>query len=406
MREDSRMGSPAGTPAGGRTHWPAVLAATFCGVAVAMNVGKIAIAIPYLREEMHLSLVAAGWVVSMFNTMALTTGLFFGLISDRFGAMTLCRLGLLFTVVGGITGLFSHGGNPLLLSRFLEGVGFISIAVSAPALVSAASTVDQRRLALSVWTSYMPLGAGIITLLAAPLINDIGWRGVWCIPIAASVAALLIVEINHPAYRTAEGHEKWSRDIIAEALRQPAAWLLALSFGLYTIQFFAVVIWLPTFLKEQRNVTVLTSAILTALVFFVNFGGALFGGLLVHRHIKRGLLLVVVNIVLVICGAGIFSGGLPDSLRFVLCMALSFIGGIIPSCVLSASSVLARTHQQVSTLQGLFIQGSNVGQFVGPPLVAALVSASGRWQSATPVMIGAAACGIVIGLGVWRHKGL
>jgi MFS family permease len=140
----------------GKTFWPAILAATFCGVVAATNVGKMAIALPSLRQEMLLSLVAAGWVVSMFNTMALTTGLFFGLISDRFGPMKLCRLGLLFTIVGGLTGILSHTEEVLLLSRFLEGAGFISIVVSAPALISAASSSDKRRLALSVWTSYMP----------------------------------------------------------------------------------------------------------------------------------------------------------------------------------------------------------------------------------------------------------
>lgn len=393
-----------GVTTSGTTYWTAVLAATFCGVAVATNVGKIAIAMPYLRSELGLSLVAAGWVVSMFNTMAVSTGLFFGLISDRFGAMTLCRLGLAFTIVGGVTGILSNTGTLLLLSRFLEGVGFISVAVSAPALVSAASSVAQRRLALSVWTSYMPLGAGVITLLAAPLIGNVGWRGVWWLPIAAAAAALFFIQVNRAAYRTGDGHVGWSRRVIAEALKQPAAWLLGLSFGFYTIQFFAVVIWLPTFLKEQRDATVLASAILTALVFFVNFGGALFGGLLIHRHVRRGPLLVLINIILVGCGAGIFSNSLPDVVRFGLCLALSFIGGIIPTCVLSASAVLARTHQQVSTLQGLFIQGSNLGQFAGPPIVAALVSSAGQWQAATPVMVGAAVCGIAIGLGVWRQQ--
>ncbi len=395
-----------GVTTGGKTYWTAVLAATFCGIAVATNVGKIAIAMPYLRSELGLSLVAAGWVVAMFNTMALSTGLFFGLISDRFGPMRLCRLGLSFTIVGGVTGIVSHTAALLLLSRFLEGVGFISVAVSAPALVSAASSVAQRRLALSVWTSYMPLGAGVITLLAAPLIGDVGWRGVWWLPIAAAGGALFFIRLNRAAYRTGDGHGRWSRHVIAEALKQPAAWLLGLSFGFYTIQFFAVVIWLPTFLKEQRDATVLTSAILTALVFFVNFGGALFGGLLIHRHVKRGLLLVLINTILIGCGAGIFSNSLPDVVRFALCLALSFIGGIIPTCVLSASAALARTHQQVSTLQGLFIQGSNLGQFAGPPMVAALVSSAGHWQAATPVMVGAALCGVVIGLGVWRYKGL
>lgn len=391
--------------ANGKTNWFAILAATFCGVVAAMNVGKMAIAIPSLRQEMSLSLVTAGWVVSMFNTMALTTGLFFGLLSDRFGPMRLCRLGLLFTVAGGAMGITSRTGELLLLSRFLEGAGFISIVVSAPALISAASSPVKRHLALSVWTSYMPTGAGIITLLAVPLISRIGWRDVWWIPVGASIGAMFLLEINRSSYKMTGVHEKWSWNIIAEAMKQPAAWLLGLSFALYTIQFFAIVIWLPTFVKEQRAAGVLTAAILTATIFFVNVGGALLGGILLH-HLRRSLLLIVINVILVLCGAGIFSSSLPDSARYGLCLALSLIGGMIPTCVLSASSVLARSHQQVSTLQGLFIQGSNLGQFAGPPLIAAVVSSQGQWQAATPIMIGAALGGIIVGGLLFRYKKL
>ena len=69
-----------------RTNWPAVLAAVLCGVVVAMNVGKVPIAMTELRSEFGLSLVAAGWVSSMINTLGVTTALLFGLLGDRVGA--------------------------------------------------------------------------------------------------------------------------------------------------------------------------------------------------------------------------------------------------------------------------------------------------------------------------------
>lgn len=53
------------------TDWVAVLAAALCGVAVAMNVGKVPIAMSQLRAEFGLSLVTAGWVSSTINTLAI-----------------------------------------------------------------------------------------------------------------------------------------------------------------------------------------------------------------------------------------------------------------------------------------------------------------------------------------------
>ena len=83
-----------------------------------------------------------------------------------------------------------------------------------------------------------------------------------------------------------------------------------------------------------------------------------------------------------LCGLGLFSDALPDGLRYTLCVALSFIGGVIPAAVMSSSAVLARSPRQVSALQGLIMQGSQLGQFIGTPLIAAVVATSGSWGAA------------------------
>lgn len=64
--------APTAAPA---TDWFAVLAAALCGVAVAMNVGKVPISLGQLRQEFGLSLVDASWVSSMFNTLAVVSAL-------------------------------------------------------------------------------------------------------------------------------------------------------------------------------------------------------------------------------------------------------------------------------------------------------------------------------------------
>jgi hypothetical protein len=104
-----------------------------------------------------------------------------------------------------------------------------------------------------------------------------------------------------------------------------------------------------------------------------------------------------------LAGFGIFSEALPDGLRYLCCLILTGVGGMIPVAVLSSSVVLAAKPQQIGTLQGLYLQGSNLGQFAGIPLIAAIVAASGgRWHSALIVTASASAAGIVLGLLVAR----
>ena len=127
--------SASSTPLLPQTDWKAVLAAVLCGVVVAMNVGKVPIAMPELRSEFGLSLVAAGWVSSMINTLGVTTALLFGLLGDRIGAYRMCLIGLLISALGGVTALFADNESVLLASRFAEGAGVVAVAVSAPALL-------------------------------------------------------------------------------------------------------------------------------------------------------------------------------------------------------------------------------------------------------------------------------
>jgi hypothetical protein len=50
------------------------------------------------------------------------------------------------------------------------------------------------------------------------------------------------------------------------------------------------------------------------------------------------------------------------------------------------------------------MQVSNLGQLVGPPAVAAVVSATGRWHDAGYVMLAAAAGGLLCGVAVARYE--
>lgn len=388
------------------TDWRAVLAAAFCGVAVAMNVGKVPIAMAQLRDEFDLSLVAAGWISSMINMLGVTTGVLFGLLGDRVGALRLCFAGLFVSALGCLGALFADSGTMLLASRFAEGAGMVSVAVSAPALLSAASSPNDRRFALGIWSAYLPAGVGLVMLLA-PLVTPWGgWRGLWLLTLGGIVLAALAVRRSRPAYHHVAPAAAKSGlvDEAKQALGQPEPWLLAMAMACWTIQHYALIIWLPTFLREQRDLSTLAVSLLSCAMVLVNVPGNLLGGSLLQRHFRRGNLIVSANLITGLAGVGIFLDVLPDLVRYALCLLLSFTGGLIPASVLSASASFARTPKQIGTLQGLFMQFGNLGPFVGPPLIAMLVAASGLWRDALFVTGCAALLGVALGLLVRRRE--
>lgn len=391
-------------PIRSETDWRAVLAAVLCGVAVAMNVGKVPISLPQLRPEFGLSLVSAGWLSSMINTLAMVTGVLFGLLGDRIGALRTCLAGMAVSIIGGALGLAAGSEIMLLISRFIEGAGAMAVAVSAPALLSSASAPIDRRFALSMWSAYMPAGTGLAMLVAPAVMPFFGWRGIWWLILAILIASSIAVLRFRPAYRLPSSAMTEAHPLVAakEVLAQPAVWLLAFAMGSWTIQYYALVVWIPTFLKEQRDYDTLSVAILSSLVVLTNVPGNLLGGRLLQRGFRRGKMIAAASLFIGLCGIGVFLDLLPDILRYGLCLSLSFVGGLISAAVMTASASLARTPRQVGTLQGLLMQLGNLGAFVSPPLIAVVVASSGQWRDAWAVTAAAAFIGVVLGLMLHR----
>jgi DHA1 family inner membrane transport protein len=286
----------------------------------------------------------------------------------------------------------------LLLSRFVEGVGFILFAVPAPSLMTSltASARDRAR-ALGIWSAYMPTG-GTIALLAAPLVIGMtGWRGLW---LALSAAALLAAIPFAAAVPPSRAAQLGSIRLVAESIRQTGNLAMALLFACYVAQWTSIMVWLPTFLTDQGAATSV-AAMATALMVLVNAPGNLLGGWLLSRGVVRGRLVVVASALAAFCEVGMFASMLPGALRFALVLVFSLGTGVIPASIFAGLPVHARSPQHIATGNGMVLQFSNLGQFFGPLVVAWLASRFGGWQASLWALLvfagGAAACGMALG---------
>jgi len=403
-----RPPSPASARA--TTDWPGVLLGVACGILVALCVGKMPPALPLLQEDLGLDLREVGWVVSLFSTIAMLCAAGMGLASGHVGAWRFTVAGLCGLVAGGLLGAASDSYAMLLASRIIEGTGQIAIVVSVPALLTALSAPHQTRLVLALWSAYMPLGISL-ALLASPLLLEDGhWRLLWALIAAATAACALWMGLWRPRYvRPAPAAARaldWR--MLTGGLRQLVPWVLALSFTFYAIQFFTVMTFLPTWAIQERGVSLRTASMLTAIVIFFNAGGSVLGASLLQRGLRGSSLIMAAHLVVGLSACAIFSDWLPDAVRFAACLSLNLIGGILPAATLSASARLARNPGQIASLQGLFLQGSNLGQFAAAPLVTWAVTVSGAvpdWSHALPLMALCATAGL--GLGVFaRWRGL
>ena len=381
------------------SNWPAIWAIFSGGLIAGAYMTKVAPALPGLRDEFGLTLVESGFIATTFNLMGMLVGMVAGVLCDRFGHKRLAVLGLLTLFLGGLLGAFAWSFATLLFGRFIEGVGFILFTVSAVALMNAsAATARDRAKALGLWSSYMPTG-GAIALFAAPwLIGAGGWRGLWMV---FAVLAVLSAFALWRVVPVSQHGQVSSMRLVAESLASPGNLVMAALFAFYVAQWTSIMVWLPTFLIDEHRLTAGAAALATALFVLMNAPGNLAGGWLLARGVPRGALIVAGATIAGVCQIGMLSETLPAALRYTLMLVFTFSAGVIPASVFSGIPVHARTPQHIGTGNGIVMQASQIGQFLGPLALALIATHFGGWQASLWALLafaaGAALCGIAIG---------
>lgn len=383
-----------------KSDWMVVSLALLAGATAAAYVGKASAALPLIRGELNLTIVEAGWTVSLIAAMAMATGVIAGMTADKVGHRRLLIIGLLTLAVSSAAGSVAGSPGVLLVTRFFESVGFISVAASAPALVTTSILARHREVVLGVWGVWFPVGIALSMIISPLILGPLGWRGLWvfwAVAAIALVAALLVK--RPPAAPRDEASRPQPHSFLASVrliLGRPGPLLLALNFAVFAAQWGSMMTWIPSFLVEQRSLPVSTAAVLGGLVVAVNIPGNLHGSWLLHRGVKRRQLIGYTHLAMAVLAVGIFSDALPDLARYGLALAFSFAAGYLPAGIFASGPVHAPTPSQYGAINGMIIQGSNTGNFFGPPAVAAVVAAWGAWSGALWLMLACAGAGIAL----------
>lgn len=359
-----------------RTNWIAVGVLILAAVAAAFQIGKAPAALPVIRDELGLSLDEAVWVISIFNLLGMTLGMVAGALGDRLVHRRLIVVGFLAMAVASFSGAAADGFLLLLLSRVLEGFGFIVVAAVAPPMFLAVSAPRHHRLIFGLYSGYWPAGAAAMILVTPVVMDAIGWRGLWSINgVLALLVLLLVLFVTRPG-ATRAAHA--TPPPFLEALRTFARigpMTLALTFAAYS----------------SIHVTVV--ALLTALVAVVNVGGNVIAGIAMHRGTPRWILVIGTFGLIAVSALLMYDDGLSFSVRLGAAIFLSFIAGMIPACLFAATSLVAPSPSLVGATTGLMIQGSQLGQLVGPVAMAWVVTHLGGWNVAPVTLVAAAVVG-------------
>lgn len=401
-----------------RPEWVVILG----GVSAALHVGKLSPALPILRDALQVSLLQAGFLLSLVQLAGMLLGLALGLGADGLGLRRSMLAGLLLLSAAGAAGGWAQDATTLLALRALEGVGFLLVSLPAPGLIMRIVSPAKRNAALGLWGAFMPSGTALALLLGPLVMARHGWPVWWWL--LAGLSLLMAVWLwrsvppdqavnpqqppRHAGeYAPLNGPASWSWRL-RRTLTSRGPWLVALAFAVYSGQWLAVIGFLPSVFVQDASAGLVATAPL-ALVAAVNMLGNIASGRLLQRGVPAHILLVIGFFVMA-AGAvlafaavpGNSGAGLPPGYRYFGVLMFSMVGGMVPGTLFATAVAVAPDPSCVSTTVGWMQQWSAFGQFVGPPMVGWVASMAGGWHWTWAVTGSCSLLGIVLAMQVAR----
>jgi predicted MFS family arabinose efflux permease len=382
-----------------RTAWLVMVTAFLAGVAVTVNQFKVPPVLPTLLSTFGLDLAAGGWLMSVFSVAGILLSLPVALVLGRAGLKRAGLVALGCTAAGSVVGALAPGPAVLLAGRAIEGVGVSIIAVVSPALISLWFEPRARGLPMGIWAAWVPLGS-VIVLNIAPLLQPaLGWRSIWWFGALFALAAMLLFAlfVREPQ---ASGDRGRTPLATTQALANPAAWLLALTFGAFAFGQLAYATWAPVYLAENLALATSTASFSTSLLFVAGIVANVSAGWLMNRMPHRAGLPAGAMAITAVLLWWSFRLASPGAVAPYM-LALGFVSNLLPTAVFTLAPEAVKRPEAIGLAMAAINVVSNAGLFLGPPVLGAVV-AGGRWAAGGDVLVVATAAGLVAALLAWR----
>lgn len=381
-----------------QTQWPIVWVAFGAGIVAATHIGKLPPALPEIRLALDAGLVTGGWIASMISCTGFALGLVAGSLADRLGQRQVLIFGLLAMTAGSLLGAFAQSGEVMLLSRFIEGVGYTSVTITGAGMITHVTAAGDRKWALGIWSSYVPVGFSVMLIAGALVLEAWGWRTLWLISSGITVVWAGIVWKATLGWQRQSGNVAMTSMLnnVTRCLASPGALLAAGCFALYASQHISMMAWLPSYMREVYGSSTLVAAVVPAVVLMFNAIGNWFSAWAMGRGVSIWSLLAVGAIGMGLSQIGIFSAFLPDTARLGFAVLFGIFGGMVPAAALGSVAIYTPSPSQIGTMNGLMVMGTSTGMLFGPPAVAAMRAVMGNWNDVVWLMVSLATVGVIL----------
>ncbi len=349
--------------------------------------------LPLLIADFKLSHGIGG---SLYAIPILMVALFsypLGILSDRLGVEIMVGLGFTVAVLSSflrsLSGTFLH----LVLFTAVFGLGF---ALCYPNLLKLVKEHFPPRLtgtATGIYTTAMPLGAGLGISLSTPLLAIMNsWRGVfvvWSLMAAPGIFFWWLVarkssqpqgRLSHMSPNRSSRQEVHPGHSFLDQSSKPVV-ICGILLSLLNVVFYCTVGWLPTYLSEQGWNSARAAAA-TSLVTYAELPAVFLIPVISDRVGRKKFIILISFLVTAICAAVIsFRPSLTWWIAPVLGVA---IGGVF--ALILALPVELVDRETIGRAAGAVISIGYIGALIGPPLTGYIRDLTGQFATGFLIM--------------------
>jgi MFS family permease len=341
--------------------------------------------------------------MSIFSLSGLVFSLPAGFSFQRFGYRATGLVALACLVVGSGLGSICTSAGPMLMTRFLEGIGVTLIAVIAPALVSLRFGERTRARALGIWSMYYPLASAMIFGIAPYLASHWGWQAAWragCLyALATGTLYFLFVrpEPGEEARLAARG--RTGAPLGAELRRVVVnrdLWLLGLLYCSFGLVLSSLLTWVPTYLFSVRQQSLAFSSQMAGLVPTLGIVGAPLAGWMLGTFRWTKALVVLPMACLAASGPLTVHIGTGYFPLFVIVVGI--LAAFIPTGLFVIVGGALHDKRLSGIAMGIVATGFNAGMLSGPILFGYILDHGGGWETAFWTLLPMGLAGAIVGL--------
>jgi MFS family permease len=178
--------------------------------------------LPAIQADLRTTTAGATWAMTAWLISAAVATPLLGRVGDLVGRRQVFLLSVVAVAVGSVIAAAAPTLGVLLIARVVQGFGAAMFPL-AFGLLREAFPARRVPSAIGGMSAILAIGSGIGTVLAGPLDGILGWRGLFLVPLALTVAGGLLTMLFVP-----ESAERAAGGINAPAAVLLSGWLVAL----------------------------------------------------------------------------------------------------------------------------------------------------------------------------------